>query len=109
MVAPPPLCPNLSTGFFFKSLVIRSLAWLLKLNYYGNTISDSIIALNNKDWLDEKNGGLPTNISYIKIPKDHQSTSKLCPFYLIISGAKYSGVPTKENVFSPYFKNFANP
>lgn len=46
---------------------------------------------------------------YINIPKDHQSTSKLCPFYLIISGAKYSGVPTKENVFSPYFKNLANP
>ena len=36
--------------------------------------------------------------SYISMPIDHQSTSKLWPLCLMISGAKYSGVPTKEFV-----------
>lgn len=45
----------------------------------------------------------------IKIPNDHQSASKLCPLYLIISGAKYSGVPTKEKVFWSYLINLASP
>ena len=46
---------------------------------------------------------MPHIISYKRIPRDHQSTFLSYPLPLIISGARYSGVPQKELVFSPGF------
>jgi hypothetical protein len=43
-------------------------------------------------------GGRPVAISYIKMPRVHQSTENPCPFMSSISGAKYSAVPQKLNV-----------
>lgn len=44
------------------------------------------------------NGVVPKSISYIKIPRVHQSTALVCPHPLMTSGAMYSSVPTKELV-----------
>lgn len=44
------------------------------------------------------NGVVPNSISYIKMPRVHQSTALVCPQPLITSGAMYSSVPTKEFV-----------
>ena len=41
-------------------------------------------------------GVKPYTSSYMRMPRDHQSTALLCPSPLMISGAKYSSVPTKE-------------
>lgn len=43
-------------------------------------------------------GGRPVAISYIKIPRVHQSTENPWPFMSRISGAKYSAVPQKLKV-----------
>lgn len=40
----------------------------------------------------------PVSISYIKVPKDHQSTAFVYPLPSRTSGAKYSGVPQKVAV-----------
>jgi hypothetical protein len=54
-------------------------------------------------------GGLPVTISYIKIPKVHQSTLKPWPFISRISGAKYSAVPQNDFVVWFGYKNLASP
>ena len=41
-------------------------------------------------------GVKPYTSSYMRIPRDHQSTALLCPSPLMTSGARYSSVPTKE-------------
>jgi hypothetical protein len=41
-------------------------------------------------------GGVPTDISYVRTPRVHQSTATPWPFLSMISGAKYSGVPQNE-------------
>ncbi len=46
---------------------------------------------------------------YNKIPNDHQSQDLLCPSPVIISGAKYSGVPQNDIAFSLSFNIFAIP
>jgi hypothetical protein len=43
-------------------------------------------------------GVVPYNISYINIPRVHQSTALVCPQPLMTSGAMYSSVPTNEFV-----------
>jgi hypothetical protein len=43
-------------------------------------------------------GVVPYSISYIKMPRVHQSTALVCPQPLITSGAMYSSVPTNEFV-----------
>lgn len=40
-------------------------------------------------------GGDPVSISYIRAPRDHQSTALPCPLLVKISGAMYSIVPQK--------------
>ena len=52
-------------------------------------------------------GSIPAFISYIKMPKVHQSTGLPCPWLSKISGAKYSGVPQSVNV--RFYTTFANP
>ena len=42
-----------------------------------------------------ENDTYPDNISYNKTPSAHQSTPWLCPCPIIISGARYSGVPQR--------------
>ena len=38
-------------------------------------------------------GGAPVNMSYMRAPRDHQSTAFPCPVLVSISGAMYSMVP----------------
>ena len=45
-------------------------------------------------------GGCDTSISKIRMPKAHQSTARLWPLFVMISGAKYSGVPHNVHVLS---------
>lgn len=52
-------------------------------------------------------GGYPTNISYMRIPNDHQSTLFVYPFIEMTSGAKYSGVPQIVKVLP--LTTFAKP
>ena len=51
---------------------------------------------------------IPTTISYNNVPKLHQSTGLPCPVLSRTSGAKYSGVPQKVLVLSP-FRIFERP
>lgn len=46
----------------------------------------------------------PVKSSYRKIPMDQKSTAESCPRFRMTSGATYSGVPQKVQVFSPGFK-----
>jgi len=48
------------------------------------------------------NGDSPDSNSYMSMPRHHQSTALLCPFYFKNSGARYSVVP--QNVY-----DFFNP
>lgn len=43
------------------------------------------------------------------MPRHHQSAAILCPYWVMTSGAKYSGVPTIDWVTYPFDKNLANP
>lgn len=52
---------------------------------------------------------VPVSSSYIRIPRDQKSTALSCPLFNIISGATYSGVPQKVQVFSPGIRNLENP
>ena len=54
-----------------------------------------------------KNGVIPTNNSYKKHPKDHQSAPLSWPLFNIISGAIYSGVPHTVYVLPSH--NFEKP
>lgn len=40
-------------------------------------------------------GGAPVSMSYMRAPRDHQSTALPCPVLVRISGAMYSMVPQK--------------
>jgi hypothetical protein len=44
-------------------------------------------------WFAPSKGGLPVSNSNIKTPMFQISSDLSCPLYLIISGARYSGVP----------------
>lgn len=55
------------------------------------------------------NSYFPANSSKIRIPRDQKSTAKSCPWFLMISGGMYSGVPTNEYVFSPRTISLAKP
>jgi len=56
-----------------------------------------------------KKGVSPISISYMIIPRAHQSADLSCPVSEIISGARYSGVP--QNVFAYCLSSsiFASP
>jgi hypothetical protein len=43
---------------------------------------------------------IPVSISYSTAPSAHTSASKPYPTFLIISGARYAGVPQKVRVLS---------
>src|SRR3954451_6626416 len=53
-------------------------------------------------------GVVPYSISYIKIPKVHQSTALVCPHPLMTSGAMYSSVPTNEFVRKLFMQDFVS-
>lgn len=52
---------------------------------------------------------LPVRSSNTRIPKDQKSTLKLWPLLRMISGATYSGVPQKVQVFWPHLIFLAKP
>lgn len=52
---------------------------------------------------------LPVSSSNTRIPKDQKSTLKLWPLLRMISGATYSGVPQKVQVFWPHRIFLAKP
>nr|GMD47220.1 Isocitrate dehydrogenase [NADP] [Ipomoea batatas] len=75
---------------------IRSLAAKLTTGDSGN-LSGCPTTLNSVARFPEPlNGVLPNKSSYRKIPNVHQSTALPWPSPLIISGAKYSCVPTND-------------
>jgi hypothetical protein len=53
-------------------------------------------------------GVVPNSISYIRIPKVHQSTALVWPLPLITSGAMYSSVPTNELVLKSAMQDFVS-
>lgn len=53
-------------------------------------------------------GVVPYNISYINIPRVHQSTALVCPQPLMTSGAMYSSVPTNELVRKLFMHDFVS-
>lgn len=52
---------------------------------------------------------LPLSSSNTRIPRDQQSAELSWPLFRMISGATYSGVPQKVQVFWPHLIFFANP
>lgn len=64
----------------------------------GKIIFAVLIRMPSRWWLLFMKGGRPVAISYIKMPRVHQSTENPCPFMSSISGAKYSAVPQKLKV-----------
>ena len=62
-------------------------------NPLGHLIFKAKILLNNSFWEPPSNGGDPVNSSNKSTPKFQTSSALSCPDYLIISGARYSGVP----------------
>jgi hypothetical protein len=78
-------------GSIFKSLDIKSFA--IPENPFGHLIFNASILLNKSLYDFPSNGGLPVNNSKRSTPKFQTSRVLSCPDYLIISGAKYSGVP----------------
>jgi hypothetical protein len=65
------------------------------LTFIQNTESDLIKMMQNYEIF------LKTIFNHKKLTKLHQSTPLSWPTPEIISGARYSGVPQNENVFSP--------
>ena len=108
-----PVVPSRLAGSFYKSPVMKSLhsyvIVILCLTASGNWIFFPKICLNMVFSSPAWKGQKPTIISYVKIPKVHQSTGKPCPVLSKISGAKYSGVPHTENAYSFYYRTFAIP
>ena len=51
-------------------------------------------------WSSQTKGVTPVRHSYERMPLHHQSTSNEWPAFLMISGARYSGVPHSVHVFS---------
>jgi len=78
-------------GSIFKSLEIKSRA--IPENPFGHFIFKDKILLNNSFWLEPSKGGLPVNNSKSRTPRFQTSRVLSWPLYLIISGARYSGVP----------------
>lgn len=52
---------------------------------------------------------LPVRSSNTRMPRDQKSTLKLWPLLSMISGATYSGVPQKVQVFWPHLIFLAKP
>lgn len=75
---------------------MRSLAEKLAVGESGKRNGCPTTLNNVALLLDPLNGVLPNKSSYKKMPKVHQSTALPCPSPLMISGAKYSCVPTKD-------------
>src|SRR2546421_1056863 len=53
-------------------------------------------------------GVVPNSISYIRIPRVHQSTALVWPLPLMTSGAMYSSVPTNELVLKSAMHDFVS-
>lgn len=66
---------------------------------------------SNTSLLDQttRHTDLPVSSSNTRIPKDQKSTLKLWPLLRMISGATYSGVPQKVQVFWPHRIFLAKP
>ena len=91
------LDPSLSEGVLCKSYFFLDYKFTFDINSLADTLITFfssrntrfplVIALNKSRSFFECHGGNPYSISYVKIPKDHQSTEKSWPCFLIISGA----------------------
>ena len=94
--------PKRVAWFLSRSLLIISLRLSLIgipcLIGSGYIMLDCLICYPSLWWFWFMKGGLPVTISYINIPKVHQSTLNPWPFMSRISGAKYSAVPQKDLV-----------
>ncbi|KAL4577045.1 hypothetical protein LXL04_013146 [Taraxacum kok-saghyz] len=92
----PVTDPNCSPGSFLNNLLTKSLPSKLTPGQSGNlTPSQTTFAKVSSSVVPLK-GVLPYKSSYNKTPKVHQSTGLPCPSPFMISGAKYSWVPTNE-------------
>lgn len=58
---------------------------------------------------EEQMADLPVRSSNTRMPRDQKSTLKLWPLLRMISGATYSGVPQKVQVFWPHRIFLAKP
>nr|GMC53679.1 Isocitrate dehydrogenase [NADP] [Ipomoea batatas] len=97
----PRLYARRFCGSFTSRPRIRSLAEKLTTGDSGKR-RGCPTTLKRVDRLSEPlKGVLPNNNSYRKIPKVHQSTALPCPSPLIISGARYSWVPTNDMERAP--------
>ncbi|GER54235.1 NADH-quinone oxidoreductase subunit I, partial [Striga asiatica] len=94
--AAPVSVPSLFSGSFTRSPRIRSRAWKLTIGLSGNLRPFNTTFARVSSLHDPLNGVLPYRSSYSKTPNVHQSTELPCPSPLMISGAKYSWVPTNE-------------
>ena len=103
-----PLYPRRYFGFLARSPSIRLHAFSEKIGCIYISSSRIICSFSNLFLLRTLNGFIPDSISYIIRPykhiqrwfsyaltSDHQSTDFPWPLPLMISGAKYSGVPQK--------------
>ncbi|KAL8137331.1 hypothetical protein V2J09_003332 [Rumex salicifolius] len=92
----PRLNANLCCGSFTSSPLIRSLAAKLTPGDSGNRRGWPTTLKRVARFPDPLKGVLPNKSSYKNMPKVHQSTALPCPSPLMISGAKYSWVPTND-------------
>mmetsp|Transcript_13635 Transcript_13635/g.52003 ORF Transcript_13635/g.52003 Transcript_13635/m.52003 type:complete len:325 (-) Transcript_13635:666-1640(-) len=91
--------PRRRRGSLARILLIKSMA--LPEKWSGKGTGDDSILSYMSCTLDEKKGGRPCIISYVRMPSAHQSTSLSWASSQMTSGARYSGVPQKVSVFSP--------
>ena len=92
----PRLYANLCCGSFTSKPLIRSLAEKLTTGDSGNRSGWPTTLKRVARFPDPLKGVLPKSSSYRKIPKVHQSTALPWPSPLMISGARYSCVPTND-------------
>ena len=94
-------------GSVLSSFIIRSFATPLKL--LGHLIRWFIMLSNKIDWFAPSKGGLPVSSSNNKTPRFQMSRLLSCPLCLIISGARYSGVPQYVYLLVSSLKKFDQP
>lgn len=97
----PVRYPSRRVGSFSNSLVIRSVNGVGFPANFGCIIN---ILPNVSFLFFPRNGVVPYNISYARIPNAHQSMANSWPSPRTISGDKYSSVPTNEFERSPLAK-----
>lgn len=94
-------------GSVFRSLLMRSLATPLKL--FGHLTLWFTIFSKRIAWVDPSKGGLPVSSSNNSTPRFQISRLLSWPDCLIISGAKYSGVPQYVCLVFYSLKKFDQP